>query len=122
MPFGLCNSPATFQRLMDEVCDGMDWRVGSDYVDDIIIGSLTLEEHMASLQQLFDKLKEYGLTMKFQKCKFFRTQLVFLGHLISKDGIQPNPAKTEMIAEMKLPTNLKGIRRFLGVTGYTEDS
>ena len=118
MPFGLCNSPATFQRMMDEVCDGLDWRVGSDYIDDIVIGSSTFEEHLQSLQSLFDRLNEYGLTVKLQKCKFCRTKLLFLGHVVSKDGIMPNPAKTKIVQEMKPPTDLKGLRRFLGVTGY----
>ena len=118
MPFGLCNAPATFQRMMDEVCEGLEWKVGSDYIDDIVIGSITFEEHLRSLQNLFNRLLEYGLTIKIQKCKFCQQELVFLGHLVSKDGIKPNPTKTKIIEELKPPTDLKGLRRFLGVTGY----
>jgi len=118
MPFGLCNAPATFQRMMDEVCEGLEWKVGSDYIDDIVIGSTTFEEHLRSLQNLFNRLQEYGLTIKIQKCKFCQQELVFLGHLVSKDGIRPNPAKTKIIEELRPPTDLKGLRRFLGVTGY----
>ena len=118
MPFGLCNSPATFQRMMDEVCEGLNWRVGSDYIDDIIIGSLTFEEHLQSLQELFNRLTEYGLTIKLQKCKFCREKLLFLGHVVSRHGVLPNPEKVKAVKALQPPTNLKSLRRFLGVTGY----
>ena len=118
MPFGLCNSPATFQRMMDEVCEGLEWRVGSDYIDDIIIGSLTFEEHLHDLQQLFDRLEKFGLTMKLQKCKFCRKKLLFLGHMVSSEGILPNPQKIEAIQTLQPPNNITGLRRFLGMTGY----
>jgi hypothetical protein len=118
MPFGLSNSPATFQRMMDEVCDELDWRVGSDYIDDIIIGSLTFEEHLHDLQQLFDRLEQFGLTVKLQKCKFAKRRLLFLGYLVSNEGILPNPQKIEVIKALQPPNNIKGLRRFLGMTGY----
>lgn len=118
MPFGLTNAPATFQRMMDEVIADMDWRVGSDYIDDLIVGSLTFEEHLSNLASLFKRLTEYGLTVKLSKCSFGKHQLVYLGHRISKEGISPNPAKTAAIDKMQQPKNISALRRFLGMTNY----
>ena len=118
MPFGLCNAPATFQRLMDEVIADMDWRVGSDYIDDLIIGSLTFEEHCGDLIKVLERLSLYGLTVKLSKCHFFKQKLIYLGHEISNEGIRPNPAKTAAVEKMLPPTNLQSLRRFLGMTNY----
>ncbi|MHB1799647.1 MAG: RNase H-like domain-containing protein, partial [Vulcanimicrobiaceae bacterium] len=118
MPFGLCNAPATFQRMMDEVCADLDWRVGSDYIDDVITGSTTFEEHLGDLQKLFDRLKKFDLTVKLNKCSFFKKKLIYLGHEISNKGVRPNPEKIVVIEKMKEPVDLTGLRRFLGLTSY----
>lgn len=114
MPFGLTNAPATFQRLMDEVILGIDWDIGADYMDDLIIGSLSFEEHLNHLQKVFDRLTEYGLTIKLQKCTWCKHKL----HEISHDGIGPNPSKTDAINKMQPPMNVQGLKRFLGMTGF----
>jgi hypothetical protein len=118
MPFGLSNAPATFQRMMDEVVADMDWRVGSDYLDDLLVGSLSFEEHLRDLEKVFQRLSQYGLSAKLSKCRFFKTKLLYLGHEISGEGIRPNPAKTSAITRMKPPINIHGLRRFLGMTSY----
>ena len=78
MPFGLCNAPATFQRMMDEVLADLDLKVGQDYIDDIIIGLETLDEHIVDLEKLFQKLREVNLKVKLSKCLFARKKLLFL--------------------------------------------
>lgn len=118
MLFGLTNAPTTFQCLMDEVISGIDWHMGVDYMDGLLIGNRSFEEHMLDIQKVFDRLMEYGLTIKLQKCAWFKTKLVYLGHEISRDGISTDPAKTAAIKKMQPPVNVQGLKRFLGMTEY----
>ena len=118
MPFGLCNAPSTFQRMMDEVLEGTDWSVGKDYIDDIIVGSKSMERHLEDLKNVFQKLREAKLTAKLSKCKFAEQELLYLGHMISKDTIKPNPSKVAIVKNMQPPTDVAGLRRFLGMTSY----
>ena len=118
MPFGLCNAPATFQRLMDSVLDEVGLKVGRDYIDDIIVGSDNMEEHLTELNQLFQSLRKTKLRMKLSKCMFAKRSVKFLGHVVSKDGVKPNPDKIEAIVKMKPPIDITGLRRFLGLTSY----
>lgn len=118
MEFGLTNAPATFQRLMDEVTTGVDWTAGTVYLDDILVGSKTFEDHLKDLQKLFDKLRDYGLSMKLSKCHFFKKRLIYLGHEMSKEGIKPDPMKVAVIQNLQAPTDISGLRRFLGLTSY----
>lgn len=116
MPFGLCNAPATFQRMMDEVIG--EAQVGLDYLDDVIIGSETFEKHIKDLKKLFESLRRNRLAMKLNKCKFFQKELIHLGHVLNKDGIKPNPSKIEVIQKIPVPTDIHQLKRFLGLTGY----
>lgn len=116
MPFGLCNAPATFQRMMDEVIAGLD--LTEDYLDDVITGTKTFEEHLASLKKLFDRLRQYNLAVKLSKCEFFRNRLIYLGHEIAAQGVSPDKRKIEVIRRMSPPTDISGLRRFLGMTSY----
>ena len=118
MPFGLCNAPATFQRMMDEVLGELDRKIGRDYIDDLIIGSKTFDQHLEDLEKLFTKLGEYNLKIKLNKCVFARSKVIYLGHEVSIDGVAPNPEKVEAISKMKPPTDISGLRRFLGLTSY----
>src|SRR5690606_5989388 len=83
MPFGLCNAPATFQRMVDEVLADLDWTAGQGYIDDVICGSDTFEDHLNDLQRLFDRLIEWELSARMSKCHFFKRKLNYLGHEIS---------------------------------------
>ena len=103
---------------MDEVLEGVDWGVGHDYLDDVIVGSTGFEQHLQELQNIFDRLDQYGLSMKLSKCSFFKKQLVYLGHLVDKDGIRPSPTKTAAIERIQPPANLKALKRFLEMTSY----
>lgn len=118
MPFGLCNAPATFQRMMDEVLSGLKDVVGRDYIDDLIIGSKGFEEHLEHLTKIFNRLREYKLKIKLNKCLFAKKKVLYLGHEISEIGISPNPEKIEAINKMKPPKDISGLRRFLGLTSY----
>lgn len=118
MPFGLTNAPATFQRLMNEVLDGM-WNKGiMVYLDDIIIYTETFKQHLEKLQEVFKRIKEAGLKIKPSKCEFFKNELVFLGHIVGEKGIRPNPKTIEKVKNFPRPKTITEIRSFLGLASY----
>ena len=88
------------------------------YLDDIIIFSNSGEEHLLHLEEVFRRLRKAGLKMKRSKCNFFKSQIHYLGHLISEDGISSLPDKLDSIKNMPVPKFVKEIRQFLGLTGY----
>jgi len=88
------------------------------YLDDIIVFSTSLEEHLQSLQLVFEKLSEANLKLQLDKCEFLKQETSFLGHVITKDGIKPNPDKINAIQKYPIPTNTKELKGFLGLTGY----
>ncbi|CAF1476348.1 unnamed protein product [Didymodactylos carnosus] len=118
MPFGLCNAPATFQRLMDIVLAGLKWQSCLVYIDDIIIFSPTFEQHLLDLEAVFLRLKEANLTLKASKCEFCRKELKYLGHLITPDGIKPDPSLVSAVQRFPPPQKIKDLQSFLGLTGY----
>jgi hypothetical protein len=118
MPFGLCNAPATFQRLMDTVFYDVLWKFVLVYMDDIIIFSKTAQEHKIHLEEVFTLLMKAGLKLNPDKCDFYQEKILFLGHMISKEGIQPNPALVEKIKNCPRPTTKTKVRSFLGLASY----
>ena len=84
------------------------------YLDDVIVFSETLEEHVFRLRAVFEKLKQVGLKLKPSKCELFRQELIYLGHVLSKDGIQTDPKKVEAIHKWSAPTNVIEVKAFLG--------
>ena len=97
MPFGLCNAGATFQRLMDIVMTGLNLNVCLVYLDDIIVYSSTLEQHLERLIRVMESLRIAGLKLKPEKCALFQKSVSFLGHVISEHGIGTDPQKTEIV-------------------------
>ena len=85
MPFGLTSAPATFQRLMDLVLAGLKWHNCLVYLDDIIIFSVTFEQHQKDLESVFKRLKEHNLSLKTDKCRFCHKEIKFLGHIVTLD-------------------------------------
>lgn len=118
MPFGLKNAPATFQRLMDNVLMGLLGNVCFVYLDDIVIYAESLEEHKLKLNQLFERLREANLSLQPDKCEFFKKELMYLGHIISEEGVKPNPEKIQAIKGYPAPKTHKELKQFLGLVGY----
>ena len=116
-PFGLSQAPAYFQLLIDQVlmgCSGF----AMGYLDDIIIFSKTEEEHLQHLEEIFIRLRKFGLKMKREKCSFFKKHIQYLGHLVSERGFEPLPEKLESIRKMPAPRTAKEVKQFLGLIGY----
>ena len=118
LPFGLCNAPATFSRLMDHVLTGLSWEICLFYLDDIIVFSRTWEEHLTRLETVFKRLVEQGLTLGASKCKLAATEVEFLGHIVSKEGLRPNPALLQSIQQIPTPRTVRDVRSFLGLASY----
>ena len=120
VPFGLAQAPAYFQLLMNKVLKGLKFAM--TYLDDIIIFSQDELQHLEHLEIVFSHLQEAGLKMKRSKCDFFKSEIHYLGHLISPEGISPLPNKLDSIKHMPVPNSAKEIKQFLGLTGYYRKS
>lgn len=118
MPMGLKNSPSTFQRVMDNVLRDLQNVVCLVYLDDIIVFSVSLQEHMVNLEKVFKRLRESNFKIQMDKSEFLKLETAYLGHIISKDGIKPNPDKITAIQKFPLPKTATEIKRFLGLLGY----
>ena len=118
LPYGLANSPATFNMVMNEVIRDLNWRSVLCYVDDILIFSKNFDEHVQHLAALFDKLIDANIKLKPTKCQFACHEVRYLGHIISKDGVTVDPEKTSSIRSFNRPKNLKELRMFLGCVNY----
>src|SRR5215469_4142133 len=118
MPFGLCNAPATFSRLMDLVLSGLSLSICLVYLDDILVFSRTVEEHAERLELVFQRLRKANLKLKPSKCSLLQTEVSFLGHRISADGITTDPAKIESIVNWPVPTSISEVRSFVGLCSY----
>ena len=118
MPFGLKNAPSTFQRLMDEFLEELQDDTVQIYMDDIIVFSKNQEEHRQHLEQLFKRIKDFDLKISAEKSTFFRTEVKFMGHIISAEGVRPDPGKVQAIVDIPIPETVKDIRTFLGMVGY----
>ena len=116
VPFGLAQAPAYFQLLLNKVLKGLKFAMM--YLDDIIIFSQDELQHLEHLEIVFSCLREAGLKMKCSKCDFFKSEIHYLGHLISPEGISPLPNKLDSIKHMPVPNSRKEIKQFLGLTGY----
>ena len=118
MPFGLTNAPISFQTLMSTVLRGLNWKSVLVYVDDILIFSNSFQEHLHHLEQVFNRLREAKLTLQPNKCHFAVKQLKFLGHIISRRGIEVDPDKTRAVSDFPVPKTQKHVRSFLGMANY----
>ena len=116
-PFGLSQAPAYFQMLINKVLMGCG-TFAMGYLDDIIIFSENETDHLRHVEEIFRRLEHFDLKMKREKCAFFKRHIQYLGHVISKEGIQPLPEKLESIRKMPHPKNPKEAKQFLGLIGY----
>ena len=118
MPFGLCNAPATYQRLMNLLLAGLTWRSCLVYLDDILIFSPTFERHVEDVREVFQRIRTSGMLLKPSKCFFGLTTVQYLGHIVTPEGIRPDPAKVIRIRNFPAPRNVSEVRTFLGMAGY----
>lgn len=118
MPFGLCNAPATFQRLMNNVLGDTLWKYTMDYIDDISIFSETWEDHLRHIEEVLKRLKKAKLKINTNKCHFATKEMQFLGHLIGVEGIKPDPNNIVKVKEFPRPRTLTQLRSFIGLSSY----
>lgn len=118
MPFGLCNAPATFQRLMDRVLAGMQWETCLVYLDDIIVLARDVPEMIQRLSQVFQRLQQANLKLKPAKCSLFHRQVAYLGHIVSEHGVATDPAKIREVQAWPSPTSVQEVRRFISLASY----
>lgn len=118
MPMGVCNGPACFQRLMSLVLQGLVGDQCMVYLDDIICFSKDFDDHISSLRSIFTRLADAGLTLKATKCVFFRKEVSFLGHIVSKQGVATDTKKVDSIKNCPAPASKTELRAFLGLSGY----
>ena len=118
MPFGLCNAPATFQRLMDLVLAGVQWSHCLVYLDDIIVVGRGFHDHLQNLSVVLQRLKEANLRLKPAKCSFCKTQVSYLGHIVSRQGVTTDVDKTSKVSNWSTPTTISEVQKFLGLASY----
>ncbi len=118
MPFGLCNAPGTFQQAMNNILKKVLYEFALVYLDDIIVFSKTIDDHITHLNAVFELLEQEGLKLKLSKCNFFKTKIEYLGHIITVDGFRPDEKKVIAIKNYPEPQNVKQLLSFLGLVNY----
>ena len=118
MPFGLCNAPATFQRLMQNCLGELNLTYCLIYLDDMIVYSEDPEQHLARMQVVFECLWEHGLKLKPSKCDLFKSKIIYLAHHVSKDGVKPSHKNVASILECLVLKTLTDIHSFTGAVGH----
>lgn len=118
LPFGLKNSAASFQRLMETVLRDLKGKCCLVYIDDVVVYSKNEEEHIYDLTQVFHCLHNARLTLDLGKCNFMQRNITYLGHIISADGVKTDPNKVSAINNFPTPQSLKDVQRFLGLAGW----
>lgn len=118
MPFGLANAPASFQREMNRILLPLIGECLFVYIDDIVVYSKNLEDHIKHLKKVFEIFTKYNLSINLQKCKFFKEEVEVLGHVLTTDGLKTAPSKVQSIALWERPNNINELRSFLGLTSY----
>ena len=118
MPFGLCNAPSRFERLMERILTGLHWEILLVYLDDIIIYGKTCEDELARLRVGFQKMREAKLKVKPKKCHLFKKKVAYLGHVVSAEGVSTDPDKIEAVKQWPAPKTVTEVRSFLCLASY----
>jgi hypothetical protein len=116
MSYGLTNAPAVFSELMAVALDGLE-SFAIAYLDDILVFSHTLEEHLEHTKIVFDRFRKNGLKLKLKKCGFLQEETEYLGFAFNQNGINPDKEKVKVIRSLKTASTVKEVRRFIGMTG-----
>jgi hypothetical protein len=115
MPFGFCNAPATFERLMESVLRGLIYDACLVYLDDIIVIGRTFQEHLDNIRKVFQRLRGAHLKMNPEKCRLFQKKMRYLGHIVSPQGVRTDPEKSEAVKCWLQPTDKHQLRSFLAL-------
>jgi hypothetical protein len=118
MPFGLKNATNTFTKTMSLVFRDLGDKFLKVFVDDLNVHSEYWEDHLRHLEAVFSKLREVNLKLNPGKCCFAAESIVFIGHVVSKEGMKPDPGKIEAVVHFPISTTVTNVRSFLGLTGY----
>lgn len=118
MPFGLCNAPATFQRLMQITMSDLVLQIVLIYLDDLLVFSTTFQDHLVRLEAVLRRLRETGLKVKVEKCHFLQPEVRFIGYQLSARGIGTDPDKISAVKTWPIPGRVKELRSFLGFCSY----
>ena len=118
MPFGLCNAPSTFERLMELVLRGLHWKSCLIYLDDVIVFATSFRQSLERTGEILSRLLATGLKLKPCKCHLFQKQVSYLGHIVSEEGIATDPRKVEVVQNWPTPENVTELRSFLGLASY----
>ena len=118
MPFGLCNAPPTFQRLMQNCLGELNLTYCLIYLDDVIVFSDTPEEHLRRMRVVFDRLHEHSLKLKPSKCEVFKSEINYLVHHVSQKGVLPLKKNLESIAQCPPPDTYTKVKSFVGLVGH----
>jgi hypothetical protein len=118
MAFGLCNSPATYARVINLVLRGLNWKVVLAFLDDILVLGRDFEGHLANLRAILVRFREYGLKLKPKKCELSQKKVEFLGRVVGPRGMHIGSGYVKDIEEWSRPRNKKEMERFLGFTNY----
>ena len=117
MPFGLSCAPGIFCEMMSKVLRGLEG-FATAYLDDVLIYSETMEDHLKHLNIVFGRLRKAGLRLKRSKCDFFKRELQYLGHVVNERGIKPNPDKVAAIRDLDTPQTVRDVRSFVGMASF----
>ena len=117
-PQGYSDSPAIFQKKVNEALGDMMWKRAIPYIDYIIIFNKSFKQHLLDLEELFNRLSEANFFLKLRKCEFLMESMEYLGYTMSKEGVRPSSGKVHAVVNMKAPIDVKDIQRFLGLGSF----
>src|SRR3954462_3135136 len=118
MPMGLTNAPSAFQNDMELTLAGLVWYCCMVYLDDVIIYSETFKDHLQHTREVLSRFQEAKVLLKTKKCHFCCEEVKYLGHIVGRGAIRPNPEKVKVIKECQVPRNVAEIHQFMGIVGY----
>lgn len=115
---GLINASYKFQKMMQLVLNGLQWQICMVYLDDIIVYSQSFDAQLESLRSVLDRFRSEGLKLKPKKCHFCKPEVLYLGHIVGRNRIRPNPEKVEVIRTYPVPRNFNEVHSFVALVSY----